>query len=48
MQTLTPNPSYSVAIRFQMPNHPGTLTLVIQAVSDLGGNLGQIDLIIYI
>ncbi len=45
METLTPNPSYSVAIRFQTPNHPGTLTLVIQAVSELGGNLGQIDLL---
>jgi malate dehydrogenase (oxaloacetate-decarboxylating) len=45
MATLTPNPSYSVAIRFQVPNNPGMLTSVIQAVSDLGGNLGQIDLI---
>lgn len=45
MATLTPNPSYSVAIRFQVPNHPGMLTSVIQAVSELGGNLGQIDLI---
>ncbi len=45
MATLTPNPSYSVAIRFQVPNYPGMLTSVIQAVSDLGGNLGQIDLI---
>lgn len=45
MAKLTPNPSYSVAIRFQVPNRPGMLTSVIQAVSDLGGNLGQIDLI---
>jgi malate dehydrogenase (oxaloacetate-decarboxylating) len=45
MAKLTPNPSYSVAIRFQVPNRPGMLTSVIQAVSDLGGNLGQIDLV---
>jgi malate dehydrogenase (oxaloacetate-decarboxylating) len=45
MAKLTPNPSYSVAIRFQIPNRPGMLTSVIQAVSDLGGNLGQINLI---
>ncbi len=45
MAKLTPNPSYSVAIRFQIPNRPGMLTSVIQSVSDLGGNLGQINLI---
>ncbi|MBW4518146.1 MAG: ACT domain-containing protein [Scytolyngbya sp. HA4215-MV1] len=45
MTELTPNPSYSFTIRFQVPNRPGMLASVTKAISSLGGNLGQIDLI---
>ncbi|MBD1843368.1 ACT domain-containing protein [Cyanobacteria bacterium FACHB-63] len=42
---LTPNSSFSLTIRFQVPNRPGMLASVTQAISTLGGSLGQIDLI---
>jgi malate dehydrogenase (oxaloacetate-decarboxylating) len=45
MTDLTPNSSFSLTIRFQVPNRPGMLASVTQAISSLGGNLGQIDLI---
>jgi malate dehydrogenase (oxaloacetate-decarboxylating) len=45
MANLTPNPSYSLSIRFQVPNQPGMLASVTQAVSDRGGNMGQIDVV---
>ncbi len=45
MTDLTPNSSFSLTIRFQLPNRPGMLATVTQAISTLGGNLGQIDLI---
>lgn len=45
MTNLTPNSSYSIAIRLQLPNHPGMLAKVTQAIADVGGNLSQIDLI---
>ncbi|MBW4539990.1 MAG: ACT domain-containing protein [Myxacorys chilensis ATA2-1-KO14] len=45
MAALTPNSSFSLTIRFQVPNRPGMLASVIQAISSQGGNMGQIDLI---
>ena len=45
MTNLTPNSSFSLTIRFQVPNRPGMLASVTKAVSTLGGNMGQIDLI---
>ncbi|MEP0917033.1 ACT domain-containing protein [Leptolyngbya sp. DQ-M1] len=42
---LTPNSSFSLTIRFQVPNRPGMLASVIQVISARGGSLGQIDLI---
>ena len=45
MTNLTPNSSFSLTIRFQVPNRPGMLASVTKAVSSLGGNMGQIDLI---
>jgi len=45
MTELTPTPSYSLTIRFQVPNRPGMLASITQVISSLGGNLGQIDLI---
>jgi len=45
MTELTPNSSFSLTIRFQVPNRPGMLANVTRAISTLGGSLGQIDLI---
>ena len=45
MTNLTPNPSFSSTIRFQVPNRPGMLAEVTKAISTLGGSMGQIDLI---
>ncbi|NJK38209.1 MAG: ACT domain-containing protein [Oscillatoriales cyanobacterium RM2_1_1] len=45
MVKLTPNPSYSVTIRLELPNQAGMLAQVFQAIATVGGNLGQIDLI---
>ncbi|UBF29417.1 ACT domain-containing protein [Kovacikia minuta CCNUW1] len=45
MTNLTPNSSFSLTIRFQLPNRPGMLASVTKAISSLGGSLGQIDLI---
>jgi malate dehydrogenase (oxaloacetate-decarboxylating) len=42
---LTPNPSFSLTFRVQLPNRPGMLSMVIKALADGGGMLGQIDLI---
>ncbi|MDY6936039.1 MAG: malic enzyme-like NAD(P)-binding protein [Cyanobacteriota bacterium] len=45
MADLTPNPSFSLTIRFQLPNQTGMLAQVTQAIANVGGSLGQIDLI---
>ncbi|MGK7944927.1 MAG: malic enzyme-like NAD(P)-binding protein [Microcystaceae cyanobacterium] len=45
MDKLTPNPSYSLTIRIELPNQAGTLAKVTQAIAEVGGNLGQISLI---
>lgn len=45
MVALTPNASFSTALRIQLPNQPGMLARVTQAIADVGGNLSQIDLI---
>ena len=45
MVNLTPNPSFSLTIRIQIPNRAGTLAAVTQAIASVGGNLGQISLI---
>ncbi len=45
MVELTPNSSYSVTIRLELPNRAGTLASVTQAIASVGGNLGQIDLV---
>lgn len=45
MTALTPNSSFSLTIRFQVPNRPGMLASVTKAISVLGGSMGQIDLI---
>jgi len=45
MVNLTPNPSFSLTVRLQLPNRAGTLAPVIQAIAEAGGNIGQIDVI---
>ncbi len=45
MANLTPNPSFSLTIRIEIPNRIGMLASVTNAIASSGGNLGQIDLI---
>lgn len=45
MADLTPNPSFSLTIRVQVPNRAGMLASVTQAIADVGGNLGEIILL---
>ncbi len=45
MADLTPNSSFSLTIRLQIPNRVGMLASVTQAIATSGGNFGQIDLI---
>jgi len=45
MVSLTPNPSYSLTIRLELANQPGTLANVMSAIATVGGNLGQISLL---
>lgn len=45
MVSLTPNPSFSLTIRIQLPNQAGMLANVTQAIAAAGGSIGQIDLL---
>ncbi|MBD2312892.1 NAD-dependent malic enzyme [Desertifilum sp. FACHB-1129] len=45
MTDLTPNSSYSLKIRLELPNRAGTLATVTQAIASVGGNLGEINLV---
>ena len=45
MTDLTPNSSFSLTLRLEIPNRIGMLASVTQAIATTGGNLGQIDLI---
>ncbi len=45
MAALTPNASFSITLQLQLPNQPGMLAQVTQAIAAAGGNLSQIDLI---
>jgi malate dehydrogenase (oxaloacetate-decarboxylating) len=45
MVNLTPNPSYSLTLRIELPNQAGTLASVTQAIAQAKGSLGQISLI---
>ncbi len=45
MTSPTPNPSYSLTIRVQIPNQPGRLAAVLAALAEAGGSFGQIDLV---
>ena len=45
MVKLTPNPSFSLTIRIQIPNQAGMLAHVTQAIASADGSIGQIDLI---
>jgi malate dehydrogenase (oxaloacetate-decarboxylating) len=45
MVVLTPNPSFSLTIRMEVPRQPGMLAQVLAAIAEVGGSLGDIDLI---
>ena len=45
MVNITPSSSFSVTMRLQLPNQAGMLASVVQAIAEMGGNLGQIQLI---
>ncbi|MBD2103253.1 malic enzyme-like NAD(P)-binding protein [Leptolyngbya sp. FACHB-261] len=45
MVQLTPNSSFSLTIRCQVPNRAGMMASITRAIAELGGSLGQIDLI---
>ena len=45
MVDLTPNSSFSLTLRLQIPNRVGMLASVTHVIATNGGNLGQIDLI---
>jgi malate dehydrogenase (oxaloacetate-decarboxylating) len=45
MVNLTPNPSFSLTIRIQLPNQAGMLAHVTQAIASAGGSIGQINLL---
>ncbi|AKG22572.1 malic enzyme-like NAD(P)-binding protein [Calothrix sp. 336/3] len=45
MADLTPNSSFSLTLRLEIPNRIGMLASVTKAIATCGGNLGQIDLI---
>lgn len=45
MVDLTPNSSFSLTLRLEIPNRVGMLANVTHAIANNGGNLGQIDLI---
>jgi malate dehydrogenase (oxaloacetate-decarboxylating) len=43
MVNLTPNSSYSLTLRIRIPNQPGMLARVAQAIGEAGGVLGDLD-----
>jgi malate dehydrogenase (oxaloacetate-decarboxylating) len=45
MVNLTPNSSFSLTLRLEIPNRVGMFASVTQAIASHGGNIGQIDLI---
>lgn len=45
MADLTPNPSFSLTMRVQVPNRTGMLASITHAIAQVGGNLGQITLL---
>ena len=45
MVNLTPNSSFSLTIRLEIPNRVGMFANLTHAIANNGGNLGQIDLI---
>ena len=45
MVDLNPSASFSLKIQIEIPNHPGTLASVINAIAGVGGSLGDIALL---
>ncbi len=45
MVDLNPSASFSLKIKIEIPNRPGTLASVIKAIADVGGSLGDIAIL---
>ncbi|NCJ06693.1 ACT domain-containing protein [Synechococcales cyanobacterium C] len=45
MVQLTPNSSFSLTIRVQLPNRTGMLAGVVRAIGEAGGSIGHVDLL---
>jgi len=45
MTSLTPSPSFSLTVRLEIPNRAGQLATILQAIGEVGGNLGPINLV---
>ena len=45
MIELTPNPSFSLTMRVEVPSRPGMLAALTQAIATVGGSIGHLDLI---
>jgi malate dehydrogenase (oxaloacetate-decarboxylating) len=45
MAHLNPSSSYSVLLKLQLPNRPGMLAQVVEAIGEQGGNVGDITLL---
>ncbi|NET10084.1 MAG: NAD-dependent malic enzyme, partial [Symploca sp. SIO2B6] len=45
MVNLTPNSSFSLTIRFRIPNQAGMLAEIARAIATAGGNISHVDLI---
>jgi malate dehydrogenase (oxaloacetate-decarboxylating) len=43
MANLNPSSSFSVLLRLQLPNRPGSLAQVMDVIAAMGGNIGQIN-----
>jgi malate dehydrogenase (oxaloacetate-decarboxylating) len=43
MANLNPSSSFSVLLRLQLPNRPGSLAQVMDVIAAVGGNVGQIN-----
>ncbi|MGC9327191.1 MAG: NAD-dependent malic enzyme, partial [Candidatus Hinthialibacter sp.] len=45
MGNMTPGASHSITIRLEITNQPGFFARIVTVISDLGGNLGAVDIV---
>ncbi len=43
--SLTPSPGYSITIRVQIQNRPGSLGRLTTAIGRIGGDIGAVDIV---